>query len=286
MYRNKTTLKGFSAVEMAIIIPIAVFVVLALMAMSVRLINESSKQNILTKRTADIQMALDRIEQDVSLSNAYLAVSLKSGHISNQSCDYNDQTFNDVGDGFEPFKIVGQGEKKALILQSLMTTDNPLTEDTTKNLVHILYNPLDECSLNPPLFSNTVYYIKDGSLYRRVIFPDNVRYPEVSSLVSLQTNCEVPWQRPTCGHPDLNTTNFYPDAKLLDDADMEIEFFDPAAPDTPLTNIFSSSLSDDERQAILDKAVTAHITLKSNVAAIEGDRPTIMLGQLRANRIP
>jgi hypothetical protein len=73
---------------------------------------------------------------------------------------------------------------------------------------------------------------------------------------------------------------------LLDDAEMEIEFFDPAEPNTPLTDIFSSSLNDGERQNALDRAVTVHITLKSEVTAIEGDKPTTISGQLRANRIP
>jgi hypothetical protein len=284
--KNKTTLRGFSAVEVAIILPIAVFVVLALLSMSIRLINDSSGQNVLTKRMADIQVTLDRIEQDISLSNNYLAVSLIGGHTSNKSCDYNDETFDDAGSHFKPFKIVGQGEYKTLILQSLMTTDNPLTEDTTKNLVHISYNPHDECSLNPPLFSNTIYFIKNNTLYRRVMFPDNVEYPEVASLVGTRVNCETPWQRPTCGQSISSITNFYPDTRLLDDAEMEIEFFDPAEPNTPLTDIFSSSLNDGERQNALDRAVTVHITLKSEVTAIEGDKPTTISGQLRANRIP
>lgn len=286
MSKNKPSVRGFSIVEVAIVLPIAVFVVLALLAMSIRLINDSSEQNILTKRMADIQTALDRIEQDVSLSNAYQAVSITAGHNSNQSCDYNNKTFSVVGSHFKPFKMVGQGQHNALILQSLLTTDNPLTEDTTKNMVHVSYEQGEKCSLNPPLFSSTIYYIKDGSLYRRIIFPDNVSYPEVASLVSVKSNCEVPWQRPTCGHSDSNITKFYPDTKLLDNADMEIEFFDPAAPNTPLTSIFTPSLSDNDRQSMLDRAVTVHITLKSEVTAIEGNRPTVMSGQLRANRIP
>lgn len=273
-------------VEVAIVLPIAVFVVLALLSMSIRLINSSSDQNALTKRMADIQVALDRIEQDVSLSNAYLSVSLAGGHNSNQSCDYTNKTFREVGSHFQPFKLTGQGNRPALILQTLLTTDNPLTEDTAKNLVHMSFTPHDDCRLNPPLFSSTIYYIKDNSLYRRVIFPDNVRYPEVAHLISLPSNCEVPWQRPTCGQSSSQVTSFYPDTKLLDSAEMEIEFFNTASPNTPLTEIFSLSLNDAERQAALDSAITVHITLRSEVAAIEGDHPTVMSGQLRANRIP
>ena len=67
---------------------------------------------------------------------------------------------------------------------------------------------------------------------------------------------------------------------------MEIEFFDPAAPNTPLANIFALSLSDNDRQSMLDRAVTVHITLRSKVTAIEGNNPTVMSGQLRVNRIP
>lgn len=285
MSKNKLVKSGFTVVELAVVLPIAVFVVLALLAMSIRLVNDSSAQNILTKRMADIQIALDRIEQDISLSNAYLSVGFKSGHNSNQSCDYYDRKYSVIGSHYEPFKLVGQ-DSKALILQTLMTTDNPLTEDTTKNMVHMSYNPHDDCSLNPPLFSNTIYYIKDGVLYRRVAFPDNVDYPEVAGLVGLKANCEIPWQRPTCAYDSSGVTNFYPDSKLLEDAEIDIEFFDPAAPDTPLTEVFSSALNDGERQNALDKAVTVHITLRSKVAAIEGDRPTVISGQLRANRIP
>lgn len=260
MSKNKA---GFTLIEMVIIIPIAVFVVLGMVTAVISLTNQASLTNAITRRSNDIRYALDILEQDISLSNAFL--------VENSFDLDSSQRLNNQG-----FKVVNDHGQKQLILQSLVTTDNPLTTDSMKKLVHVKFGGSTDCALNPPMYSNTVYFIDNNTLYRRVLFPTD--YADL--------HCEPAiWQQPTCR---IVSGGFCKteDMKLVENAELDIIFMTAAEPDTPLTFVFDTSFSPSERQKALDSAEIIRIQINSDVTEVEGDRPVVLTSALRASRIP
>lgn len=285
MFKNKSAKNAFTVIEVAIIIPVAMLVVLIMVSVSLRLINASSTQNILTERMADLQNALDIIEQDISYSGGFLTELDCPNDVTN-SCNglvYPSRPVNTTdGDGRLP-----------MILQTLMTTSNPIN-DKKIELVHMKSSSATNCQLNPPAFANIVYYIssdpfasnpstpKRGTLYRKTT---------INNALNDKT-CQKPWQQNTYSPTSNYLLGFSyaegsisPDDALLKDAEIEVYYYSSNDPTNPLPSITNPALSKDERQQILDEAVSVEVILKSSVALIKGDKPTVITGRLRAHRI-
>lgn len=275
MCKSNNAKAGFTIVEVAIVLPIVALVLITLISSTLGIINRVSEANTITRRSADLQRALDTIEQDMSYSVGFAAkVECPKQH--EWWCSGGER---ELVNGQWQYQLIGMirpDGTKAFLLKTLLTDRNPLLGDPGIKLIHKYKADAPICSLNPPAFGFAVYYFHNGNLIRK--FASN----EAPDFSSYNYPCGEPWQKESCREYACPEQ----DKILLRDAELEVNFFSDVNPNIPLENLYNPSLSDQERQAILDKASTIEIVLKSKVVNIKGDKPTIVSGRLRANRIP
>lgn len=260
MSKNRS---GFTLIELVVVIPIALLVVSAIVWVALNLTNRAVGDNEETMRVYKLQDALDQIERDASLSSNFLATN---EFTLDSSQTYNGNNFSNTGLNGSP----------VLIMQTLMTTDNPVSTTSNKKIVHSKAGPATDCQYNPPYFANIVYFVHEGSLYRRFLMPSG--YADLL--------CEVPWQKPTCFTPSSGGFCKTEDMKLLDDVQISVQYVDPELPSTFLTDAANPTLSNDERQEILDLTIMAKVKIETSVTTTEGEKPTIFSGSIYASRIP
>jgi type II secretory pathway pseudopilin PulG len=185
MPHNKR-LAAFTIVEILIVAPIVILVIGAFIGAIVSMTRDvlaSRGSNVLAY---NIQDALSRIEQDVEDSGSFLAfnnITLTS------SQGYNNDT--------TVFENADKTNGAMLILNAYATTNNPLS--SVQNIIYTnAPNPCGgiQVSLNPPLMVNIVYFVRNNTLWRRVIMPSN--YTTIG--------CSLPWQQPSCA-PGITGTN-------------------------------------------------------------------------------
>lgn len=171
--------RGFTLIEMMVIIPTVILMVGAFIAMIVQLTGDAVVANKSGKMLYDIRYALSAIDSDVRTSAGYLAVNSIS--VSSP------QGFDDTATSFEN---VGQSSQPVLILRMFTTTKQPEQSDT--KIIPLANTPYacsdQSASNNVPLMMNVVYFIKDNKLWRRVVMPTNYE----------SAGCSVPWQLPSC----------------------------------------------------------------------------------------
>lgn len=179
---------GFTLIEVLIIAPIVILVISGFVALMIALIGDvlaSREYGVMAYETQD---ALERIEQDTRLSTQFLATS---GTLESPQGSNNNFT------GTSAFAAASN----TLILGSLTTDKNPA--DTTRKLVYYAGQP-NPCgtseTYNRVLQSKVMYFLKDGSLWRRAVLPNyntNVSPDDY-------TVCAAAWQRNTCS-PNYST---------------------------------------------------------------------------------
>ena len=187
--QNEPQQKGFTLVEMLVVAPIVILAIGAFLTAIISMTGEVLASRASNSLSFNVQDALNRIEQDVKLSNSFLATnnipldSSTNAVTTNHYQGYNDDT--------TAFTSIGGTSGTSLILSMVATTTNPIS--TSSSYVYLKNKPND-CS-NPqgniPFTYNIVYYVKNNTLYRRVIMPNN--YADTTSNV-----CAVPWQQPSC----------------------------------------------------------------------------------------
>lgn len=171
MSRNK----GFTLVEVLIIAPIALLVIAGFVALMVTMVGDVIAGRSHNVMTYDIQSALNTIEQDVKLSTQFMTTSgtlpSPQGKNGSTSAFTSTATPND------------------LILGTIATDKNPL--DPTRKFIY--YNSPFSCSdpaqvyKNRIFFTTVIYFVKDGSLWRRTYVP-----------AAGGTLCQTQWQVNTC----------------------------------------------------------------------------------------
>jgi hypothetical protein len=164
---------GFTLIEMLIITPIALLIIAGFIALMITMVGNimlSHGRNIMTH---DIQGSLDRIEQDVKLSTDFLATT--GTMPSPQGKDGATAAFSSTsGD---------------LILGEIATDKSPT--DPLRSFVY--YNTPYGCSdpaqeyKNRIFFTTVIYFVKNGSLWRRTFVPS-----------PSGTLCDSSWQVNTC----------------------------------------------------------------------------------------
>lgn len=171
---------GFTLIELLVIAPIAILVITGFVAVMINLVGDvliTQQRNTAAYETQD---GLDQLEQDIRLSTTILDTtgSLTSPYGSNS--------------GTGPFTasstLDGSSDGPALILSTYATTANPLSSSRT--LVYT-NQPTGSCASpytsNTPLAYTIVYFVKNGSLWRRTIVPTGT------------TLCNGPaWQKSSC----------------------------------------------------------------------------------------
>lgn len=207
--RSRAT--GFTLVEMLIIAPLALLVIAGFIALMVTMVGDAIANHNRNSMTFDIQSALNSIEQDVRLSTQFLDTSgtLITPQGKNDSTSAFTSTSGD------------------LILGEIATTKNPL--DPTRGFVY--YNAPFNCNTpsqvfkNPIYFNTIIYFVRNGSLWRRTYVPNPSGTP-----------CNTPWQVNSCFPGYTNTTRCKTsDSEIMDNVDsISISYYVNPEDTTPV----------------------------------------------------
>lgn len=200
---------GFTLVEILVIAPIVMLALGGFIALMVTMVGDvlaTRDQNMMTYESQD---TLSLIESDVKLSVGYLTTTgtLLSPQGSN--------------DATSPFT----NTTNTLILHSLATNVKP--EDSARKVMYFDDQPHD-CASTEVIFNQVylikkIYFIKNGSLWRRTAMP----IYNVNSSSDAETICSQPWQKDSCSPGYTNTTRCdVNDMELMKNVtSMNVEYF-------------------------------------------------------------
>lgn len=236
---------GFTLIEMLVIAPIVILTIGAFLTAVISMTGEVVASRASNAQVYNIQDALNRIEEDVKQSAAFLPatdVTIASPQ------GYNDatQAFTNVDPAY-----------KAMILSMVATTDNPLSNESRAIFTNTP-NPCDNpalASTNRPLTYNVVYFVKNNTLWRRTVMNSNYA----------TAGCSVPWQVPSCtaGSGGNCFTN---DIKLVEGVtNFTVNYYSDATENYLISNAYSTTLS--TRTAALLSAPTITATISATQQA-------------------
>jgi hypothetical protein len=269
---SKKAQKGFTIVELLIIAPIVILVIGAFISVIVNMTGEVLMARGANSMAYNIQDALNRIEADIKLSTTFLSTN-NVALASPQGYD----------DGTGVFHNVGAGISDALILNTLATTGNPLA--LTSGVVYETGQPnacnSTQISQNNPLTLNVIYFVKNNTLWRRVVMPSNYQ----------TAGCSVPWQQPGC-NPAIITTPTpqamcqAQDERLIDNinpGDFDLQYFNSANATAADTASSNTSQTDAQRTVSLqaDTTVIASINMTNTISG----RSVNQSGTIRATKL-
>jgi hypothetical protein len=176
----------------------------------------------------DVQDALTRIEDDVNISNQFLA---SSGTLP--SPQGSDASFA----GTAAFTT----SANTLVLSTFATTRSPL--DSLREIVYYKNqpNPCDSTkTVNNILYAKIIYYISNGALWRRTALPAY----NTDATPDAETVCAAPWQQNSCSVGYSASQCKTNDIKLMSDiSSMVVNYYDIPDSTTDLTAANAESAS-------------------------------------------
>lgn len=241
---------GFTLIEMLIIAPLVVIIIGTFVGLMMSMVGDAlvtRDQNLMAYNT---QTALDTIEQDAFLSTQFYATSGTLPTYQGSDSDFS---------GSAAF-----GSTDSLIMSTFTTTKNPA--DTSRQLVYYANQPNACGSLenaNKILTSKIIYFVRGGSLWRRVIVPTW----NTNGTVDANTVCDPPWQRNSCT-PETTAANASNPTSICQSNDTElvknvqsfsVDYYSSPASTTALT----------KSQA--DSATTINVTIATKSQAAGKD---------------
>lgn len=254
MINNKKT--GFTVVEVLIIAPIVVLVIGAFITAVVNMTGDVLASRGANDLAYSINDALSRIEQDVKLSNGYLATN-NITLVAPQGSD------NATAAIFQNATPTGP----TLILSSVATTTNPLA--STRNIVYSKDTKLcndTHIDQNEPMPVNIIYFTKNGTLWRRTILPSNYT---INGCDAINKVAAMPWQQPTCAPTTSGGLCKTQDTKLVngltENTSLVIDYFTNTTTPEPSSDAGDSSKSDAERLTALQATKTVNVTINANL---------------------
>ncbi len=245
---RRVSSKGFTLVEMLIVAPIVILVIGIFISAIVNMTGSVLSTRGANDLTYRIQEALDTIDQDTKTSGGYLAsntIALQTGQ------GYDNSTLG--------FKNNSDTYGNMLILNTYATTSSDLA--STKNYIYAKDQP-NACnstsiSQNPKVMMNVIYFVKDDTLWRRVIAPDN--YDTVG--------CNAPWQKPSCNPGVSAAFCKIKDTKLVEGIDQtsgfSVQYYTSSDTVNEIANANNAALSDTARQTALKTASSIKVTIAS-----------------------
>lgn len=266
----RTAEKGFTLIEMLVIAPIVILAIGAFLTVIISMTGEVIASRGSNELAYNIQDALNRIEQDVKMSNTALArnnITLTAG----EAQGYNNDATN--------FTNVGGTSGTSLILSAPVTNGNPLT--ATSGIVYLTDKP-NSCSStsvreNTPMTMNIVYFVKDNTLWRRVIMPSNYATPGIG--------CSSPWQLPSCAPGYTASFCKTEDTKLVSGTSVSlfIQYFSDASGTVPNTTATNTGASVTARNSALFSSATVSVSI--GVTQSIAGRDIERSATLRASRL-
>jgi len=164
--------RGFTLVELLIVAPIAILVVAGLVSVMVNLVGDvlmTQQRNVTTYETQD---GLNQIEQDIRLSPTVLQTTGTFPSPSYQGSNIASAASTNTGAFTASTSFSSADSSKALILNAYATTANPAS--ASRSLIYT-NQPGSTCpasyTSNIPLTYMIIYYVYNGSLWRRTAIP-------------------------------------------------------------------------------------------------------------------
>lgn len=254
--RSELTTKisaGFTVVEILVIAPIVILIIGAFISAIVYMTGDVMATRSANKLFYDVQDALNRIEEDISQSQGFLA--------TNNILISSPQGIDDATTDFKN----ATSTNSALILNSFATTENPLSSIRTLVFKSEMPNACTSSLVNQntPMMTNVVYFVDEGSLYRRVIMDSDY---ETSGCIG--TSIGAPWQKPTCSTGNVSGFCKSEETPLIQGVtSFDISYFTEADQTNEVTNASDSSQTDETRQTALQTTPIASIELSATTTA-------------------
>lgn len=243
---------GFTFVEIAVVAPIIILIIGAFITIIVNMTAEVLRSRGSSDMAYNVQDAINRIDQDVKLSVGFLA--------QNSVTLTSPQGYND---GTQTFENVGTNGTM-LIINALATTGNPL--DSTSSVAYLQNQP-NACGSsqgqNTPLTFNIIYYVKNNSLWRRVVMPSGY---DTSACNSTGTGTAAPWQRPSCSPGYTAVFCETEDEELVDDvstSDFVVAYYNSADAASANTTASDSGASVSNRNTALQSVGTVGVSINT-----------------------
>lgn len=211
---------GFTVIEVLIIVPILALVVTGMVAFMVALLNSDSIAQVKLESTYDAQAALDIMDGDVNITKTFLLAP---------DTNMTDPYGPDNAGSAWTYTTNSDNTAPVLILRMYATTTN--VQNSNKLPVYINQNGCSGSALttNPAYTVNVIYFVRGGTLYRRVLTDTS------------QTLCSTPYQVQTCP-PDapqpVNTICKGVDETVLTNvSDFRVQFWDSGRRTLPMTQL-------------------------------------------------
>ena len=280
---------GFTLVEMLVVAPIVIITIGAFLTVIISMTGEVLSSRASNSLSYNVQDALNRIEQDVKMSNGYLATNsiplaadatyTTTGINTNEKQGYNDDTTS--------FTNVVGSSGTSLILSMVATSTNPVS--TSSSYVYLKNKP-NACASAPgynvPLAYNVVYFTKTVSsvttLYRRTIMPNS--YNDTANTV-----CNTPWQQPSCSPTYLDAQSSSVFCKTKDvvlvsgtSVGFSLQYFNGESTNSVNTIASTATLAAD-RNAALQASTTVGVSIDAQQTA--AGRPIERTAVLRVSRL-
>lgn len=253
MYRNKN--QGFTIVEVLVIAPIIILALGAFIAVMVNMTAEVLKTQSENSMVQNTQDALNSIEQDIKLSGQFLAsneltAQTPQGYADGTGAINSDSNANS-------FSNVSVSKGTMLILRTFTTDKNPL--DGTRQPIYT-DQPTASCAqktINKLFSSNTIYFIKNNTLWKRTIIQQGSGRPNL---------CDTPWQQPSCSSSvSKGAYCKVNDTRLADNvSSMTVDYFINPGDTTPIADASDVTKTVTQRNDALANASTARITITTS----------------------
>lgn len=261
--RTSIRQRGFTLVEMLVVAPIVILAIGAFLTVIISMTGEVLSSRASNTLTFNVQDALARIEEDTKLSAGFLAtnsVPLTAGN----GQGYNNDATN--------FTNVGGSSGTSLILNMVATTGNPLSTSSQYIFLKDQPNPCASAQNNIPLTYNIVYFVKDNSLWRRVVMPS--QYADTTNYA-----CAAAWQQPSCNPTWLAAQGGTPfcrtnDVELVEGvtaADFSVSYFTGSGTTSSNTAASDSGATIANRTSALNASTTVDVTINANQLAAGRD---------------
>jgi hypothetical protein len=265
--------QGFTIVEMLVVAPIVILLIGAFITAIVNMTGDVLASRGASTLAYDIQDTLNRIEDDVKLSTTFL-----------DSNNINLTSPQGFGNDTTGFTNVDAAKGDMLVLNVLATNATPLASST--GLIYLTNQP-NACSdvlvsQNTPMTMNIIYFIKDGTLWRRT----------VAASTYASAGCTLPYQQPSCNptymaaNPGSSTFCKTQDIRLLDGVnpgDLTILYFNSSSSTVANTVASDVTALPATRYAALQSLTTVSVSL--NITKSAGGRQISQSGTLRASKL-
>lgn len=269
MSQNKKN--GFTIVEILVVAPIIILVIGTFITVVVNLTGQVLASRESNNIAYNIQDALNRIEQDVKVSNSFLAKNNITPLTSPQG--YNDDTTD--------FTNISSSLPNALILEEYAIANNP--KSTGRSLIYL--NTPNACNSalltqNQPMKINIIYFVRNNTLWRRTIMPSNYKTAGCDANTPAISPA-IPWQQPSCEPSKTDSICESKDVKLVDGisntAGFNMKYYDN--PDSATENtVVTTDLNETTRSTAFQSIKSVKITISStkNIAGKEVSQSGIL----------